>query len=92
MPDETANTLVPIPDELADEAEAIARERGFAGLNEFVEAAVRDAVQTDDPYTEEARQEMEAVRRAYERGEGDSIETLFEQLGMTFPPEDTTEE
>lgn len=73
---------VVVTDELAEEVEEACQERGFNSVEEFVESALRDSVNAEDPYTEEARRKMEEVRRLYEEEGGDDINDLFRQVGI----------
>lgn len=65
---------VELPDELVEQVDDRFDERGFDSREAFIESAVRDAVHADDPYTEQARAEIDAVREAYEEGDGEPIE------------------
>lgn len=58
---------IDIPKDLLDKADECAEDRGFDGIEDFVTKAIRDAVNADDPFTEEAREE---IRKARESDEG----------------------
>lgn len=76
--DKTEETFE-FPQGLLERAKKCAEERGFRDLEHFVNKSVRDAVNAEDPLTEEARKELQEVQEAYKRGEGTPLEEVIEQ-------------
>lgn len=81
MRNEKVDATFGFPEELLDQAEKCAEERNFRDLEHFVNKAVRDAVNAEDPFTEEeVREEIREAREAYEEGDSVSLEEVMEEL------------
>lgn len=70
-----------IHEELLEEAKECAEKRDFENLEHFVNSSIRDAVRAEDPYTEQARQQISEAREAYKNGEAVSFGKLIDEVG-----------
>lgn len=68
---------IQVPENLLNEADDCAEERGFDDLEHFIVKAIRDAVNTEDPFTPETR---EKIREAREDDDWVSLEELKEEI------------
>lgn len=69
-----------IPVDLKDEMEECAEARGFNGRNHFIRKAIRDAVNAEDPFTEEAREEIRKARQESENNESIPLSDIKEEI------------
>lgn len=68
---------IQVPKNLLNEADECVEERGFANIEHFIVKAIRDAVNAEDPFTEEAR---ERIRQAREDDNWISLEEVKEEI------------
>lgn len=87
--DRTVN--VRMAEELVQKVDESFEDRGFSNRSEFIRSAIRDAVQAEDPFTEEARQGIEEARERYEEEGGDDINPVLERLGLDPLPDEEQE-
>lgn len=71
---------IEVPEDLIQDADECAKERGFDGREDFVVNAIRDAVNAEDPFTEEARKQINKAREI--DSSGISLEEAKEELGI----------
>lgn len=83
---------VRMSEELVQQVDETLGDRGFSNRSEFIRSAVRDALQKENPYTQQAREEMEEAREAYEQNENDDIDSLLEGAGLDPLPESDEEQ
>ncbi|WP_254767392.1 hypothetical protein [Salinilacihabitans rarus] len=74
-------------EELVQQIDACYEDRGFSNRSEFIRSAVRDAIQAEDPFTEEARQGIEEARQQYKEEDADDLDPVLEQLGLDPLPD-----
>jgi metal-responsive CopG/Arc/MetJ family transcriptional regulator len=72
-------TKIEVPEELIERVEECAEERGFNSRKHFVIKAIRDAVDAEDPFTQEA---PEKIRKAREDDDWVSLEEIKGEIGM----------
>lgn len=68
---------IQVPKNLLNEADECVEERGFANIEHFIVKAIRDAVNAEDPFTEEVR---EKIRQAREDDNWISLEEVKEEI------------
>lgn len=83
--DKTVN--VRMAEELVQQVDQVLEDRGFSNRSEFIRSAVRDALQEENPYTQQAREDIQEAREAYKQDETDNIDTLLEGVGLDPLPE-----
>lgn len=83
--DQTVN--VRMAEELVHQVDETIEDRGFSNRSEFIRSAVRDALQKENPYTQQAREEIQEAREAYKQNENDNIDSLLEGVGLDSLPE-----
>lgn len=82
MSGEKQTVNVRMNEELVERIADCLDDRGFTNRSEFIRSAVRDALQQEEPYTEQAVEDINAARQAYEEGQENDIDELLENAGL----------
>ena len=80
-----ASLTIKLPDDQKNEIEAIAGEKNYNSVSEYVREALRDKVEEDLVLRPEVAEKLRKRLRKYEEGEseGYTMEELNEELGLS---------
>jgi metal-responsive CopG/Arc/MetJ family transcriptional regulator len=84
MSQETEEVKIEVPKDLVHSLDECVDERGFNDRSRFILEAIRDAVNAEDPFTEEAREQIREAREEYENGDTIPIEELMEKADIEW--------